>query len=1054
MDHPNIAKVLDGGATDNGRPYFIMELVRGIKITDYCDQGSLTTRQRLDLFIKVCQAIQHAHQKGIIHRDIKPSNILVTLHDGVAVPKVIDFGIAKATEGRLTDATVYTQLHQFIGTPAYMSPEQAEMSGLDIDTRSDIYSLGVLLYELLVGITPFDTKELMSQGIDAMRKTIREKDPLRPSTRLSRILAASAPKPGKTTSGLAIPTQEEVNADSRRRQRLKEQITRVRGDLDWIVMKCLEKDRARRYETANALAMDINRHLNTEPVEARPKSRLYEFRTTVRRHKVGFAAATALITVLTAGILTSTWEAVRATRAEQKSKESESTAHVEAARANEQKRVAEDNMAKAQKAEKEATQERVRANREAEVVEQNLYYAQMHLGQQVWREHRGVRNLHDLLAKWFPRSGLPDRRGWEWFYLNSLPCQNGRTLELGESDFQEPTGSERFCTVAWHAGSNRLAAGTPDGLIRIWDVDRETLTLLVRAPAAANPWPGVEWFCWSPDGDRLATGGEEGTVCVWDAMSGQQLQVIEGFQSPILSITFSSNGTRLAAWDNRAMRIWDANTGRLISDVTLPGEVTEVAWSPDDKHLATGYWDGTVIVSGTQAGEKMVTLRGHVRPVHRLAWSPDGARLASAAADATARIWDVASQRMVVEPLRHSHEVTSIAWAPDGRRLATGSVDETVKVWNATTGHEAATLRGPGQAVTSLSWGPGGRLASGCRDGSMRIWDSLRDQEAMAWPAHFGRATAVAWSRDGKRLASGGDDGKVRIWDPATLREVQTFNAHDPGLAKQEYGVIRSLAWSPDDTLLASAGLDGTARVWELASGKERFALPADYGSVWAVAWSPDGAYLAAGSEDGTIRLVEGLKHTPNVHAFRANESPNRKVSSLAWSPKGDWLAALGRKHLIIWDPFPGVERARIQHPQAVAAVAWSPDGKRLASSSFTIDGGAVYAWDAETGRLLSTMRGHNDMVGVVVWSPDGQRLASASLDHSVRIWDPVTGEETFVLGGNAGMFYDVSWNRDGAQLAAACSDGQIWIWDATSGFKQDPTSRPAPSSVRLQTRP
>ncbi len=185
MDHPNIAKVFDAGTTEIGRPFFVMELVRGIKITDYCDQNKLPTRQRLDLFIKICHAIQHAHQKGIIHRDVKPSNILVTMHDGVPVPKVIDFGIAKATEGRLTDMTVYTQLHQFVGTPAYMSPEQAEMSGLDIDTRSDIYSLGVLLYELLTGKTPFDAKELMSLGIDAMRKTIREREPVRPSTKVA-----------------------------------------------------------------------------------------------------------------------------------------------------------------------------------------------------------------------------------------------------------------------------------------------------------------------------------------------------------------------------------------------------------------------------------------------------------------------------------------------------------------------------------------------------------------------------------------------------------------------------------------------------------------------------------------------------------------------------------------------------------------------------------------------------------------------------------------------------------------------------------------------------
>src|SRR5579862_6703454 len=224
MEHPNIAKVLDAGATASGRPYFVMELVRGIRITDYCDQNKLSTHQRLDLFIQVCHAIQHAHQKGIIHRDIKPSNILVTLHDGGPVPKVIDFGIAKATEGDLTDKTIYTQLQQFIGTPAYMSPEQAEMSGLDVDTRSDIYSLGVLLYELLTGTTPFDAKELMSAGMDEMRRRIRETDPVRPSNRLSGMTGADSTGTAK-----------------RRGMEASKLIGLLRGDLDWVVMKCLEK---------------------------------------------------------------------------------------------------------------------------------------------------------------------------------------------------------------------------------------------------------------------------------------------------------------------------------------------------------------------------------------------------------------------------------------------------------------------------------------------------------------------------------------------------------------------------------------------------------------------------------------------------------------------------------------------------------------------------------------------------------------------------------------------------------------------------------------------
>src|SRR6266536_2185231 len=214
MAHPNIAKVLDAGATSTGRPYFVMELVRGIKITEYCDQNQLNTRQRLGLFVQVCHAVQHAHQKGVIHRDIKPSNILVTLHDGVPVPKVIDFGIAKATEQRLTDKTLFTALEQFVGTPAYMSPEQAEMSGLDIDTRSDIYSLGVLLYELLVGKTPFDTKELLAAGLDELRRTIREREPPKPSTRLTQELAAADVSPGTSTPGLAILSESEISADS------------------------------------------------------------------------------------------------------------------------------------------------------------------------------------------------------------------------------------------------------------------------------------------------------------------------------------------------------------------------------------------------------------------------------------------------------------------------------------------------------------------------------------------------------------------------------------------------------------------------------------------------------------------------------------------------------------------------------------------------------------------------------------------------------------------------------------------------------------------------
>lgn len=290
MDHPNISRVFDAGATDRGPPYFVMELVQGVKITQFADQHRLTTARRLDLFIQVCHAIQHAHQKGIIHGDIKPSNIMVTLQDGVPVPKVIDFGISKATEARLAEGGLLTSPGQVVGTPAYMSPEQAELRGGDIDTRTDIYSLGVLLYELLTGKTPFETKALLDLGFDEMRRTLRETEPPRPSARFQ-----------------SLPPAEQITIAAHRDTEPVRLVSSLRGDLDWIAIKALEKDRGRRYETANGLAMEIQRHCHHEPVVARPPSRFYRFQKLVRRNRIVFGASAAVALALIVGMGASTW---------------------------------------------------------------------------------------------------------------------------------------------------------------------------------------------------------------------------------------------------------------------------------------------------------------------------------------------------------------------------------------------------------------------------------------------------------------------------------------------------------------------------------------------------------------------------------------------------------------------------------------------------------------------------------------------------------------------------------------------------------------------------
>jgi serine/threonine protein kinase/tetratricopeptide (TPR) repeat protein len=332
MDHPNIAKVLDAGATGSGRPYFVMELVKGIPLIKFCDDNHLPPEERLELFIEVCNAIQHAHQKGIIHRDLKPSNVMVTLHDGRPVPKVIDFGVAKATSHRLTERTLFTAYGQVIGTPAYMSPEQAEMSGLDIDTRSDVYSLGVLLYELLTGATPFEAKRLREAGFAEMQRIIREEEPPRPSTRVS------------TMQGAALSTLSQHHGIDERRMR---QV--VRGELDWIVMKSLDKDRERRYESAGSFARDIRRYLSDEPVQACPPSAGYRLRKFARRNKTTLVMVSFVTAALVAGTVVSTWQAIRAERSLVEAQRQRNLAEANLQQAEQQRALAESSYKQAER---------------------------------------------------------------------------------------------------------------------------------------------------------------------------------------------------------------------------------------------------------------------------------------------------------------------------------------------------------------------------------------------------------------------------------------------------------------------------------------------------------------------------------------------------------------------------------------------------------------------------------------------------------------------------------------------------------------------------------
>jgi WD40 repeat protein/serine/threonine protein kinase len=953
MDHPNIARVLDGGETISGRSYFVMELVNGLPITRYCDDRQLTPRERLGLFVRVCQAVQHAHQKGVIHRDLKPTNVLVTVHDGRPVPKVIDFGVAKALGRELAERTL-TGPGGIIGTLEYMSPEAAEFNARDIDTRADIYSLGVVLYELLTGTTPLSRARLDETPISKLLQAIREEEPPKPSARLtdSKISLASIASQRKLEPAL---------------------LTRmVRGELDWIVMKALEKDRSRRYATANGLARDIERYLQGEAVEACPPSAWYKVRKFAGKHRRLLGAAAAFMTLLTGGIFVSLWLAVRATQAE----------HL-------------------------ASRERDRAEAETRRAKRQLYAADMNLAQSAWEDGQ-VARVAQLLELTGPTRGGEDLRGFEWHYWKRLTDMAVLTLR---------GHSKLVWSVVFSPDGKRLASGSQDGTVRIWDGAIGSQTAVLKGHRDE-----VFEVAFSPDGTRLASASGDGLAKVWDVASGSTVLTLQGHTERVWGVAFSPDGKQLAtASHDRTVRLWDVSSGKQTRVLQGHGDlVMTVAFSPDGKWLASAGKDKMVRIWDAASGRETLTLPGHTDEIYSVAFSPDGQQLASASWDRTIKLWNASSGREIRALEGHRERVFSVAFSPDGKRLASASFDRTVKIWNAASGEEILTLKGHTYWVSSVAFSPNGRrLASASADETVKIWDAAPGQTATQVMREGHPCDSVAFSSDGRRLASGGSGKVVRIWDAASSQELLTLKGHT--------GRILSVGFSPDGKELVSAAEDRTVRLWDAKDGHELLRLKGSSGQVAGVAFSPDGKRLAAASEDETVRVWE----LPGGRELMAPRGHVGAVTAVTYSPDGKWLASGGTdKTVKVWEAATGQELLTLTgHTGPITSVVFSPDGKQLASASGDI---TIKLWDAASGREISTLAGHTRWVASVAFSPDGKRLATAGHDRTVKVWDTVSGQETLTLKGHThDAVSGVVFSPDGLRLASSSYDRTVRLWDA-----------------------
>jgi WD40 repeat protein/serine/threonine protein kinase len=963
LDHPGIVPIYEVGQHE-GQHYFSMGFVDGQSLSTRVAQGPLPAREAAEILRTVANAVQYAHENGVVHRDLKPGNVLLDSH---GQPRITDFGLAKLTESR----SELTRTGQILGTPAYMPPEQAAAQASAVGHLSDIYSLGAILYCLLTGRPPFQA----ATPIETLLQ-VQKQEPV-------------APRQLNPT----IPL-----------------------DLDTIVLKCLEKSPARRYSTAQDVVEELQRFLDGRPIVARPVGSVERMWRWYRRNPVVAGLMTTVAVSLLAGTAVSTYFAIESGRranenlvlarlekdARDEADKRKEEAEINATTAEQHRIDAEKQRGIAQANEKEAkAQERLARRR--------FYAAQMNLAQQAWDQGHPARVL-ELLEEQRPKFDQEDLRTFEWYYLwRSVHCGRRFTLAAHTA----PVKSVAFCP-----DGNTVASGSTDGAVKLWDLatrqvrftfasqrsnslafspDGKTLASAGSGPLVilwdvrsgrelgALHGKNTDWarsVAFSPDGNTLAAGNESGTVRFWDVPTQRERATLNAQpKAPVMSMAFSPDGKTLAtagAWNNGVVKLWDLGTEppRMTSQLV---EAWCLAFSPDGARLVTGTGEGSVLLWDVATGQELTAIRGQTARVASVAFSPDGKNVAFACGDRTMRLWESDTGRLWTHA--HLGGVNSLAFSPDGKTLVSGSEDRTVTIWDAIPAADELTIQGNPGEIQALAYSPDGKTLVSTSADAICIWDTATGEKRTTLKSHSAAVQCLAFRLDGKTLASGDVAGLVKLWDCASWREQSSFQTHGQ--------MIFALAFSPDGKTLASArtaqhldfvGEEGPI-LRELATNKLQSPLK-NLGSTSAVTYSPDGNTLVAANKLGTVRFLDLATGRAGPRLYAGDGW----VWSLAFSPNGNTLATAADGGILkLWDGTSGLLRATLRgHTAAVKVVAYFPDGKTLASAS--VDG-TVKLWDVVTGQERSTLARHGEKVISLAIAPDGTKMATGSSDGTIRFW-------------------------------------------------------------------